>query len=113
MRLLVVLLVGCSAASPAPTCPQPAAAGSIDEATVIAESRAFFAALDRHEATFADVLAPGFTVLANTRLAEAPTLRTWIDRRRTSGAPPRTRTWTEERVFLSTASATYVGTGIE
>ena len=102
---------------PEPTLPASPAAPTtlapVDEAAVKARSRAFFDALDRDDAAFADVLAPSFVLFMDGRFIDRELIASAVARRRDRKAPARTRTWKDESVFISPAAAVYIAEGVE
>ena len=79
----------------------------------MARSHAFFDALDRHDATFADAVGPTFVLFQNERFLDRATMTAFINARHDRHAPVRTRTWNEEHVYLSPAVAVFIGEGVE
>ena len=120
--LLLVALVCGGAGTPASQAPEPTRPASpaaptarapVDEAAVKARSRAFFDALDRHDAAFADVLAPSFVLFMDGRFIDREFIASAVARRRDRKAPARTRTWNDESVFVSPGAAVYIAEGVE
>jgi ubiquinone/menaquinone biosynthesis C-methylase UbiE len=77
-------------------------------------SRAFFEALDQADLdTVRKAAAPSFVRFSLARFYDlaliSKTLQGRIDRK----APPRTRTWTSERVLLTPGAATFIGESVE
>jgi len=127
MRSLWLLLVGtclgaCASSPPAafvntcsdyPTLPTDpnAARPSIDR--IRAQAHALFSALDRaDEADFRAELGATFALIEAGEVRDRAFLERGIRERVARNAPERTRTWQNEQVWVSDASAVFVGESI-
>jgi len=90
------------------------AAPDLDEAALKAKSRAFLDAFDHADrATVVDALAPAFVFFAEQRFQDAALLGTRLDTRKERHLPVRSRTFSEERVYVGGNVATYIAHDIE
>jgi len=124
-RLAVVLVVAaCAPPKPTPIIPDPvmklppvavpASVASLDEAAVKAKSHAFFDAYDRHDlpAFLAD-LGPTFVLFQNERFVDAALWQKIFDDAIARHVPVRSRTWSDEHVFVDRETAVFVGRAVE
>ena len=121
--LLLLCFVACAAPKPiAPlTCPPPppaprAAEGAPDltEAQLKERSHAFLDAFDRASVVdIQDVLAPSFVWYEQERSADRDMLLGNLKRRDDRHAPIHSRTYSDERVFMSGNSAVFIGEATE
>jgi hypothetical protein len=123
MRLLPLLLIvaGCGSSppsgstTPTPTCPKceasapaPAATPSIDDATVIAKSRAFLDSVDKRDlAAFKGAVATTFGMFELGRTRSVPWIVTGLQSAIDRKAPPNARQCKGEGVRRSGATAVY------
>jgi SAM-dependent methyltransferase len=122
MRLALVACVVACATAPAPLPPPPKAtvapvapaAPPLDDATVKAKTHAFFDAWDRADlATVRDAVASAFVLFDHARFIDAGAFARGVQGRIDRHAAVRSRTWKDERVYASEASAIFIGEAIE
>ena len=108
----VVVLVACGGAPAVSEKPRidivPAALPTADEAKVRADSEALFAAIDRSDAAaFEAVAGPTFGFSMGNRFYDHAHVLKMLQH---PTSAPTTRSWTNERVVVGKAAATFVGT---
>jgi len=124
MKLLLVLLAACATApvaqapaeapkpivvQPPPVQPVPA----LDEATVKNRTHAWYDALDRADiAAYSEPLGATFISFERARFLEPASIVKGLQSRIDQHQPVRSRTWNEERVFISESSAVFIGEAI-
>jgi SAM-dependent methyltransferase len=134
MRTLILLsLAACGAHAAAPaTCPPSATATApaaspvmmpapaaaqppkLDDATVVAQSHAFFDAMDRQDvAAFQAAIGPSFAYYSEARFNDAAGMAKGLQNMADRKTPARTRTWDDEHVFRSDNIAVYVGHSLQ
>jgi SAM-dependent methyltransferase len=129
--LLLVTLAACGAHAAAPaTCPPPAAAPApvaspvaipapaqpprLDDQTVIAQSHAFFDAMDRMDvAAFQAAVGPSFVYYSENRFSDATLMAKGLQNMTDLKMSARTRTWDDEHVFLADNIAVFVGHSLQ
>jgi len=91
--------------------PQPA---SLDEATVVANSKAFYDAMDSDNVpAFQAAVGPSFVMFDQARSYNAGHIISRMQARAERQAPKRGRIWKETRVYLGPNTAVFVGDAIE
>jgi tellurite methyltransferase len=103
------VLLGCAGAQRL-----PAGAPAFGETAAKAGSHAFYAAIDQFDsAALTAAVAPSFVLLSNARTRDLAYLQKEAQIRRDQHARPYTRTWIDERVYVGSTSAVFVGHAIQ
>jgi hypothetical protein len=83
---------------------------TLDEAATIAQSHAWWDALDKREtARVLAALGPTFVLFEDGRFADGPILQQSLDNRREKNMPIKARTWSDERVYSAPGTSIYIG----
>jgi SAM-dependent methyltransferase len=99
-----------AAVVPAAAAPRPV----LDDATVLAQSHAWFAAYGKHDsASVIAALGPSFVWFQDARFSGAAELRSNLDARRDKAATERAYVWDDERVYTSPGTAVFIGHALE
>jgi len=93
------------AAAPAPVAEAP----TLEEAALIAQSRAWFEALDRADDVAFDSVGPTFVLFEDGRSITREAMTKGFANRRERKLPTRTREWSDERVNRAPGTAVYIG----
>jgi SAM-dependent methyltransferase len=123
MKTTIFLILAACAATPQPVqqpvCPpavavmpaaMPKVAPDLDEATVKARSHAFFDAYDRASAEdLREMVGPAFVWYEQERFGDLALTVDNLKQRTDRHAPLHSRTWGDERVYMSGNSAVFVG----
>src|ERR1700733_11402261 len=123
-RLFLACVAACGSATHPATVPTESPAttltavtplpNEIDEATVKAKSHEFFDAMDRRDvAGSSEPLGPTSVLFESGRTMDAKFLATSYQARIDRHAPIRSRTWSDEHVYLGGGAAVFIGEAIE
>ena len=122
---LVPVLVACATppkplpivADPTMTSPPSAVvatAPSLDEATVISRSHAFFDAIDRHDLVgVRGRLGPMFRLFRDARFLDGAAIQKVVEAAVARHAPVRSRVWSDEHAFVDGNTAVFIGRAVE
>ncbi len=126
MRALIILVAACAAPrTPPPDLPvrripvidyttPPEVAADLDEGALKLHSHAFYDAMDRQDvAEFRDTVGPTFVLFEDGRYLDADFMAKSLQSRTDRHAPIRSRTWSDEHIYVGGNAAVFIGEAVE